>query len=94
MTTQEIYDRISIVESLFKNQPGIFYIENSIDEYKSKPTSYHATLMDAVEALTKSSDWFCAKGTGIIHYREFGIDGKDIEVYSGGWDNKFGKLLI
>lgn len=55
---------------------GIYYIENTVDEKRSRITSYHATEDDAREALKKSSDWFRPEGTGMIYFQEFGIGGK------------------
>lgn len=42
----------------------------------------------------ESSDWFGPKGTGTIHHKEFGIDGNDVYIYSGGFDNEWCKLWI
>lgn len=96
MTSEEIYNalhKIDVIADL-ETKPGVWYIENAIDEYRSKPKSYYPTLKDAVEGLKESADWFCPKGTGTIHFREFGINGKDIDIYSGGYDNEWGKLWI
>ena len=96
MTSEEIYNalhKIDVIADL-ETKPGVWYIENAIDEYRSKPKSYYPTLKEAVEGLQESSDWFCPKGTGTIHFREFGINGKDIDIYSGGFDNEWGKLWI
>lgn len=96
MTKEEIYNalhKIDVIADL-ETKPGVWYIENAIDEYRSKPKSYYPTLKEAVEGLQESSDWFCPKGTGTIHFREFGINGKDIDIYSGGFDNELGKLWI
>ena len=96
MTQKEIYEalhKIDVIAELEK-KPGVWYIENSIDERRSTPTSYWPTLEDAVGGLMESSDWFGPKGTGTIHNKEFGIDGNDVYIYSGGWDNEFGKLWI
>ena len=96
MTAQEIYEKLHAIDVIaeLETKPGVWYIENAIDEYRSKPTSYYPTLKEAVEGLAESSDWFCPKGTGWIHFREWGRDGKDFELYSGGYDNKWGKLWI
>ena len=96
MTKEEIYNalhKIDVIADL-ETKPGVWYIENAIDEYRSKPKSYYPTLKEAVEGLQESADWFCPKGTGTIHFREFGINGKDIDIYSGGYDNEWGKLWI
>lgn len=96
MTKEEIYSALHKVDSIaaLESKPGLWYIENAIDEYRSKPTSYYPTLEEAVGGLMESADWFCPKGTGTIHYREFGINAKDVYVYSGGFDNEWGKLWV
>lgn len=96
MTTQEIYEKLHAIDVIaeLETKPGVWYIENSIDEYRSNPTSYYPTLKEAVEGLAESSNWFCPKGTGTIIYREFGLDGKSVEIYDGGYDNKWGKLWV
>lgn len=96
MTTQEIYEKLHAIDVIaeLETKPGVWYIENSIDEYRSKPTSYYPTLKEAVEGLAESSNWFSAKGTGTIIYKEFGFGGKAVYIYDGGWDNKWGKLWV
>lgn len=96
MTKEEIYNALHNIDVIaeFEAKPGVWYIENAVDERHSMPKSYYPTLEDAVGGLMESADWFCPKGTGTIHFREFGIDGKDVCIYSGGWDNEFGKLWI
>lgn len=96
MTQKEIYEalhKIDVIAELEKTA-GVWYIENTIDEFRSMPTSYWPTLEEAVGGLMESSDWFCAKGTGTICHKEFGIGGCGVSVYSGGWDNEWGKVLI
>lgn len=96
MTQKEIYDALHKIDAIaeLEKKPGVWYIENAIDEYRSIPTSYYPTLEMAVGGLMESSDWFCPKGTGTIHHKEFGIDGNDVYIYSGGFDNEWGKLWI
>ena len=96
MTKEEIYNALHKIDVIaeFEAKPGVWYIENLVDEYRSEPKSYYPTLEEAVGGLMESSDWFCPKGTGTIHYREFGINGKDVYIYSGGWDNEFGNIWI
>ena len=96
MTKEEIYNalhKIDVIAEL-ETKDGFFYIENSIDEYHSRATSYHKTLKEAVCALMESQDWFSPKGTGTIVFQEYGLNGKRVFIYSGGWDNEFGKLWI
>ena len=96
MTQKEIYEALHKIDVIaeYEKKEGVWYIENAIDEYRSKPTYYYPTLESAVGGLMKSSDWFCPKGTGMIHFREFGMHGKDVMIYSGGYDNEWGKLWI
>lgn len=96
MTAQEIYNELHKIDVIaeLETKPGVWYIENSIDEYRSILTSFYATLKDAVDGLQESSDWFCPKGTGEICFREFGIGGKEISIYSGGFNNEWGKLYV
>lgn len=96
MTQKEIYDALHKIDVIaeYEKKEGVWYIENAINEYHSKPTSYYPTLESAVGGLMESSDWFCPKGTGMIHFREFGTYGKDVMIYSGGYDNEWGKLWI
>ena len=96
MSKQEIYDTLHQIEIIanLEKEPGVWYVENAIDEYRAKPTSYYATLLDSIEGLMESSDWFRPKGTGTIHYRAFGLNGKDIAIYSNEGGNGFGRLWI
>jgi len=96
MTPEEIYSELCKNKGIseLEKRSGVWYIENTIDEYRSKPTSYYPTLKEAIEGLKESSDWFCSKGTGTIYYVGFGINSPKIAVYKGGWDNEFGEILI
>lgn len=72
MTTQEIYEKLHAIDVIaeLETKPGVWYIENSIDEYRSSPTSYYPTLKEAVEGLAESSDWWGLNGTGTICFAE------------------------
>lgn len=96
MTAKEIYEKLHSIDVIaeLETKKGVWYIENAIDEYRSKPSSYYPTLMECVEGLQESSDWFCPKGTGMIHFREFGREGKDFMLYSGGHNSEWGRLWI
>lgn len=96
MTKEEIYNALHNIDVIaeIEKKDGFWFIENSFDEYHSRATSYHKTLKEAVDALMESSDWFCPKGTGTIVFQEYGLNGKRITIYSGGWENEFGKLWI
>ena len=104
MTAKKIYNRLHSIDAIaeLEAKKGVWYIENSIDEYCSKPSSYYGTLMECVEGLQESSNWYRQKGTGMICFAEFGIGGKKIRIYSGDSTmdengdvvSKWGKLWI
>ena len=85
MTTQEIYEKLHAIDVIaeLETKPGVWYIENSIDEYQSSPSSYYPTLMECVNGLQYVCDWWGLKGTGTICFAEFGIGGNIIDIYSG-----------
>lgn len=60
---------------------GIYYIENTINEFGSIITGYFSTIEDAKEALKECSDWFKPKGTGEIYFKEFGLNKPSKLVY-------------
>lgn len=64
-----------------KLKPGIFYIQNTIDEYHTAITAYFPTKDEAMKGLEKCSDWFNHDGTGTIYYQEFGVGGMRVKVY-------------
>ena len=55
---------------------GIYYIENTIDEYHTRISGYFETEEEAREALKKCSDWYRPNGTGRIYFKEFGSTSK------------------
>ena len=59
---------------------GFYFIENTIDEWRSSETGFFETLEKAKEAMKYCSDWYLSKGTGSIYYQEFGIDLKTTTV--------------
>ena len=61
---------------------GIYYIENSIDEQRTKISGYFQTEEEAREAIKECSDWFMNKGTGTIWYQEFGLNKTSKKIYS------------
>jgi hypothetical protein len=60
---------------------GIYYIENTINEFASSIQGYFTSLDDAMEALKSCSDWYRSEGTGEIYFTEFGLNGKTTLVY-------------
>ncbi len=101
MTTQEIYEKLHDIDVIanLEAKSGIWYIENTIsemfdiDDIRSKPTSYYPTLKEAVEGLQESQDWFAERGSGLIHFREYGLNAKDINIYRGK-PGEFGMLQV
>lgn len=85
MTAKEIYEKLHSIDVIaeLETKKGVWYIENAIDEYRSKPSSYYPTLMECVEGLQESCDWYCLKGTGTICFVEYGIGGNAFDIYSG-----------
>lgn len=61
---------------------GIYYIENSVDEWRTKISGYFQTEEEALEALKECSDWFMPKGTGIIRFKEFGLNKTSKKIYA------------
>ena len=43
---------------------------------------YFQTEEEAREALKKCSNWFMKKGTGIIYFKEFGLNKKVKKIYA------------
>lgn len=63
------------------NNNGIFFIENTIDEYRSSVSGYFVSLNDAQAALKECADWWRPKGTGKIYFKEFGLNTNKVLVY-------------
>ena len=61
---------------------GIYYIENSVDERRTKISGYFKTEEEAREAIKECSDWFMNKGTGTIWYQEFGLHKPIKKIYA------------
>ncbi len=61
---------------------GIYYIENSVDERRTKISGYFKTEEEAREAIKECSDWFMNKGTGIILFKEFGLNKPSKKIYA------------
>ena len=61
---------------------GIYFIENTIDERRSRISCYCKTEKEAREAIKECSDWFRQKGTGIIWYQEFGLGKTPKKIYA------------
>ena len=61
---------------------GIYYIENSVDERRTKVSGYFQTEEEAREAIKECSDWFMSNGTGTIWYQEFGLGKHAKKIYA------------
>ena len=61
---------------------GIYYIENSVDERRTKISGYFQTEEESREALKECSNWFMPKGTGTIWFKEFGLNKTSKKIYS------------
>ena len=61
---------------------GVYYIENTVDEWHTSISGYFETEEEAREALKQCADWYRPKGTGTIYFKEFGLGGKRKVVYS------------
>jgi len=61
---------------------GIYYIENSVDERRTKISGYFQTEEESREALKECSNWFMPKGTGTIWFKEFGLNKISKKIYS------------
>lgn len=61
---------------------GIYYIENSVDEQRTKISGYFQTEAEAREALKECSNWFMNKGTGTIWFKEFGLNKTSKKIYA------------
>ena len=52
---------------------GIYYIENTVDEWHSSIQGYFTSKEEAIEALKNCCDWFRPNGTGKIYFKKFGL---------------------
>ena len=63
------------------NEPGYFYISNTVDDWHSSTTGTFPTYDEAKEALKECADWYCSKGTGTIYFLPFGLYRHSYQVY-------------
>ena len=52
----------------------IYYIQNTIDEFRSTIVGYFPNLNAAVAATMECADWFRENGTGEIYEVGFGLN--------------------
>lgn len=96
VTPETLYEelhKIDVIANL-ENKSGIWYVENSIDEYRSSMTACWPSLKEACKGLWECSDWYREKGTGTICFREFGVKGIYIQIYSAYSCGEFGRLWV
>ena len=55
------------------NEDGVFFIENTINETRSKVSAYFGSRRDALAGLSECADWFRPNGTGEIYFQPYGI---------------------
>lgn len=60
---------------------GIYYIENTIDEWHSAIKGYFATEEEARLALEKCYDWYRPDGTGKIYFQPCGLNSRRQLIY-------------
>lgn len=60
---------------------GIYYIENTVSEFRTSISGYFKTLDAAKEALKKCSNWYRPEGTGSIYFKKFGLNQSRQLVY-------------
>ena len=63
------------------DEPGYFYISNTVSEWHSQTSGTFQTYDDAKEALKECADWYCSKGTGRIYFQPFGLNRHSYQVY-------------
>ncbi len=59
----------------------IYFIENTVDEMRSKVSGYFKSYEDAYEGLKECADWWREKGTGKIYEVTFGLHQQRKLVY-------------
>ena len=69
----ELYYNIEFGNIATFNEEGVFFIENTIDETRSKVSAYFGSRRDALAGLSECADWFRPNGTGAIYFQPYGI---------------------
>lgn len=70
----DLYCNIEFGNIATFKEDGVFFIENSINEFSTKVTAYFGSCRDAVAGLADSADWFRERGTGAIYFQPYGIN--------------------
>ena len=63
------------------DEPGYFFISNTVNERDSQTTGTFQNYDEAKEALKECEDWYCSKGTGRIYFQPFGLKRRSYKVY-------------
>lgn len=74
-------EKITINGVEIPNEPGYFYISNTVDDMHSKTSGTFQTYDEAKEGLKECADWYRSKGTGTIYFRPFGLNRHSYKVY-------------
>lgn len=69
----DLYCNIEFGNIATFNEDGVFFIENTIDETRSKVSAYFGSRRDALAGLSECADWFRPNGTGEIYFQPYGI---------------------
>lgn len=95
-TPEKLYAELHKIDAIaaFEKLDGIWYIENSIDERRSRMTACFKTLLDACKGLWVCADWYRETGTGTICFKEFGLNSRNAEFYSADTKGVFGYLWV
>ena len=73
--------KITINGVKIPDEPGYFYISNTVDEWHSQTSGTFQDYDKAKEALKDCADWYCSKGTGRIYFQPFGLNRQSYQVY-------------
>lgn len=60
---------------------GIYYIQNTINEWGTHIMGYFPDLESTKEAMKSCGDWWRPDGTGEIYYIDFGLKADPELVY-------------
>jgi len=74
-------EKITINGVEIPNEPGYFFISNTVDDRNSTTSGTFQTYDEAKEALKECADWYCSKGTGTIYFLPFGLYRHSYQVY-------------
>lgn len=95
-TPEKLYNELHKIAKIaeLEKLDGVWFIENTIDEMRTRMTACFKTLPDACEGLWGCADWWRETGTGTICFKEFGLNKSKYDVYAADTKGKFGYLWI